>query len=195
MKRSEVITIVIFGASGDLTRRKLIPALFQLKRQQLLPKTTHIVGFARRPKSNEAFRDEMRQALADFSRSKPTLESTEVKEFADTLSYHSADYDSAQGYAGLRTILNRIDTEHNIEAGTSNRLFYLSTPPGVFSMIVKKLGASEIIADPLDDSRWTRVIIEKPFGHDLESARALNDEIHSVLDESQIYRIDHYLGK
>ncbi|MFQ5864595.1 MAG: glucose-6-phosphate dehydrogenase [bacterium] len=195
MKQKTPSTIVIFGASGDLTKRKLIPALFQLAHEKLILPKTRIVGFARREKSHEQFRTEMIQALKKFSRSKPTEGSKEVQDFAARLFYHSANYDDPEGFRGLKNLLNQLDEEVGIAPGNGNRLFYLSTPPSVFAGVVKMLGQAELIADHHDKERWTRVIIEKPFGHDLQSAHTLNRQIQSILNESQVYRIDHYLGK
>lgn len=195
MGNEKPTTIVIFGASGDLTQRKLLPALFQLSKQGLLPDDVHILGFARREKSDDAFREEMAEALVKFSRSQPKRDSKEVQEFVKRLYYHPGDYDDKSSFANLRERLQSLDEAAGEDSKGGNRLYYLSTPPSVFSKIVAQLGETGHIADPHDEDRWTRVIIEKPFGHDLKSARKLNREILAVLDESQVYRIDHYLGK
>ncbi|MFQ6113887.1 MAG: glucose-6-phosphate dehydrogenase [bacterium] len=195
MKQETSTTIVIFGASGDLTKRKLIPALFQLAHEKLIPAETRIVGFARREKSHEQFRTEMIEALAKFSRAKPTRGSREVKDFTSRLYYHAANYDDPEGFNGVKNLLNHLDEQVGIAPGNSNRLFYLSTPPTIFAGVVNMLGQAGLVADPHNKDRWTRVIIEKPFGRDLESALTLNRQILSILDESQVYRIDHYLGK
>ncbi len=195
MKKSAPTTIVIFGASGDLTKRKLIPALFQLALEKLLPETTRIVGFARKEKSHEQFRAEMNDALLEFARSRPAKNSRELQEFISRLYYYSGNYDNAEDYARIKKLLNNFDKEAGIKPGCSNRLFYLSTPPGVFYNIIRMLGEAQLFTDPNNEKCWTRVIIEKPFGHDLESARTLNKQILSIIDERQVYRIDHYLGK
>jgi glucose-6-phosphate 1-dehydrogenase len=187
------VSIVIFGASGDLTKRKLIPALYQLAKDKLLPEDYAIVGFARKEFAREQFQQDMTDALLKFSRSKPASDSAEVKEFVRRLYYQCGSYDDAQGFAGLKNLLTQIDEQTGKGAGSY--LFYLSTPPSVFAQIVAMLGQADLITDPYDRDRWTRVIIEKPFGRDLESALELNKQIRSVLDENQIYRIDHYLGK
>ena len=195
MKKSDPVTIVFFGASGDLAKRKLIPALFQLEQDDLLPKQTRIVGFARRAKSHEQFRTEMEKAIIEFARSKPKVGSRELNAFISLLYYHTGKYDNSKSFKDLKIFLDKLDEERGIPPGKGNRLFYLSTPPTVFCDIIAMLGQTEQIADPKDKNRWTRAIIEKPFGRDLKTARTLNKNILSVLDESQVYRIDHYLGK
>jgi glucose-6-phosphate 1-dehydrogenase len=195
MNKSEPTTIVIFGASGDLTKRKLIPALFQVSLEGLLAKGTRIVGFARREKSHEQFRVEIEEALVEFTRSKPKTGSDELKVFSSSCYYQTGSYDNSKSFHDLKELLERLDKEDGIPSGKGNRLFYLATPPTVFSGIVGMLGQTGHIAGPNDEERWTRVIIEKPFGRDLETACALNKNLSVVLDESQIYRIDHYLGK
>ena len=195
MDRSTPTVIVIFGASGDLTKRKLIPALFQLAHEGLLPEHTQIVGFARRPKSHDQFRAEMEEAVTNFSRARSAKGSKEWSDFALRLYYHTASFEDALGFVGLKDLLGQLDRDKGIPPDTGNRLFYLSTSPDVFPDIMPMLEAAELIADPYDESRWTRVIVEKPFGRDLDSARSLNRDILSILDEGQVYRIDHYLGK
>jgi len=195
MNKSEPTTIVIFGASGDLTRRKLIPALYQLVLEGLLAKGTRIVGFARREKSHEQFRVEIEEALVEFARSKPNSGSPELKVFSSTCYYQTGSYDNSKSFHDLKELLEGLDEENGTPSDNGNRLFYLATPPNVFSGIIAMLGQSGHIADPNDENSWTRVIIEKPFGRDLKTACALNKSILSVLDESQVYRIDHYLGK
>jgi glucose-6-phosphate 1-dehydrogenase len=195
MNKTKPTTIVIFGASGDLTRRKLIPALFQVSLEGLLTKGTRIVGFARREKSNEQFRVEIEEALVEFARSKPNAGSAELKVFSSSCYYQTGSYDNNKSFHDLKELLESLDKEEGIASDKGNRLFYLATPPNVFSGIIAMLGQAGHIADPNDEDRWTRVIIEKPFGRDLETACALNKNILSILAESQIYRIDHYLGK
>ncbi len=195
MNKAKPTTIVIFGASGDLTRRKLVPALFQVSLEGLLAKGTRIVGFARREKSHEQFRVEIEEALVEFARSKPNAGSDELKVFSSSCYYQTGSYDNSKNFHDLKVLLERLDEEAGIPSDKGNRLFYLATPPAVFSGIVGMLGQTGHIADPNDEERWTRVIIEKPFGRDLETACALNKNLSVTLDESQIYRIDHYLGK
>ncbi len=172
MKKAKHTTIVIFGASGDLTKRKLMPALFQLVKDGLLTEKTTIVGFARREKSNEQFRVEIEDALVEFSRSKPEAGSGELKVFSSRCYYQTGNYDSSKSFHELKVLIDKLDEERGIDSGKANRLFYLSTPPSVFSGIVAMLGQSGHISDRNDRNRWTRVIIEKPFGRDLETACA-----------------------
>ncbi len=195
MKKSDPITIVFFGASGDLARRKLIPALFQLEQEALLPKHIRIVGFARREKSHEQFRTEMEKAIKEFARSKSKVGSKELNAFTSLLYYHTGKYNNSKSFSDLKIFLDKLDEERGIPPGKGNRLFYLSTPPSVFSEVIAMLGQTDHVANHKDKTRWTRVIIEKPFGRDLKTARILNKNILSVFDESQVYRIDHYLGK
>ncbi|MFQ5964532.1 MAG: glucose-6-phosphate dehydrogenase [Candidatus Scalinduaceae bacterium] len=195
MKKPDPVTIVIFGASGDLTKRKLIPALFQLAQKDLLSKQTLIVGFSRKEKSNDQFRAEMEKALVEFAQSKPKTGQKELHEFTSILYYHTGKYDDSKSFKDLKTSLDRLDEDSGIPSGKGNRLFYLSTPPNIFSEILTMLGQTDHIVEPDNKKRWTRVIIEKPFGRDLESACTLNKNILSIFNESQVYRIDHYLGK
>lgn len=184
--------LVIFGATGDLTGRKLMPALYNLARDGQLPSHFACVGFARRPKTNEEFRQEMRDAVSQFSRIKP-LDEDIWSIFQDQLFYHQSDFDSDEGYEGLRTLLQKLDSRLGTKG---NRVFYFSTQPRYFPDIVEKLSQHQLIYDfNTTHNKWSRVIIEKPFGHDLDSAKALQNEITQYLNEQQIYRIDHYLGK
>jgi glucose-6-phosphate 1-dehydrogenase len=190
-------TVVIFGASGDLTQRKLVPALFNLQRDGLLPPGSALVGFARRPKTDDQFRDEMRAGVAVHSRVQP-IDDAAWGALAANMRYHAADFDDPEGYAGLGALLDDLDAARGVEPGKGNRLFYLATPPDAYPRIVAQLGAAGLNGPPpshRDSYGWTRIIIEKPFGRDLESAQALNAHVLGVFDESQIYRIDHYLGK
>jgi glucose-6-phosphate 1-dehydrogenase len=180
--------IVIFGASGDLTRRKLIPALHSLGCEGMLPRDVQVVGVARSPYTDQAFRDSVFRGVSDYARLKPGV--CELwPGFAQRITYLSGSYDDPQTYRGLGERLAQLDARH----GTGgNALFYLATPPSLYPVIVDRLGRAD-----LNHSRrgWRRIIVEKPFGHDLQSARALNDRIHAVFQEDRIYRIDHYLGK
>jgi glucose-6-phosphate 1-dehydrogenase len=178
--------LVIFGASGDLTKRKLLPALFHLRQADLLPKQFAIVGVARRPLGDE-FAADMREGIVEFGgvdASDPKLD-----DFAQHISYFALNFDDPASYAGLKTELDRIDKEKGIGG---NRLFYLATAPEFFAGIVENLGAQGM-AQP--EKGMTAVVIEKPFGHDLDSARELNHQVNAVFHESQVFRIDHYLGK
>jgi glucose-6-phosphate 1-dehydrogenase len=179
---------VIFGAAGDLTKRKLIPALCNLARGGLLPKNFAIVGFARTALDTAQFREKARQDVAQFATEK--LDSALVDWIVERLYYVAGNFDDKEAFAKLRATLEEIDARH--ETG-GNYLYYLATSPDFFSVVVRELDAAGLVRE--EGGRWRRVIIEKPFGRDLESARELNRELLSVLPERQIYRIDHYLGK
>jgi glucose-6-phosphate 1-dehydrogenase len=183
--------MTIFGASGDLTQRKLIPALYNLMADGLLPEEFAMIGYARKAKTNEQFREEMRKAVEEFSRTKPIDEAVWDK-FGRSLHYQQGDYNTPADYEVLCQRLEAIEKAHG---SGGNRLFYLSTPPEVYPVIIQNVGQTMCIDSQGDDHYWSRVIIEKPFGHDLESARELNEHVHKWFREDQIYRIDHYLGK
>lgn len=189
---SDPCIIVIFGATGDLTGRKLMPALYNLMREGQLPSQFACVGFARRPKSHNQFREEMRQAVSQFSRVKP-IDETLWGHFKEGLFYHCSEFHDDGGYQKLKSFLTDID----VKLGTKgNRIFYLSTQPSFFPLICSKLHQAGLIYDETEvKEMWSKVIIEKPFGHDLNSALALQKELLQFLKENQIYRIDHYLGK
>jgi len=183
-------SIVFFGASGDLTKRMLMPALWNLRLADILPEHYGIVGFSRSQFSDDEFRDAMHEAIDEFSRTGPAKDPL-WSDFAKHVSYVSGKFDDPASFATLREALERNDRE----LGTGgNRLFYLSTPPSVFAAIVEQLDAAGL--GPRDNKTgWSRIIVEKPFGTDLDSARALQAEVSKVFDEKLIYRIDHYLGK
>jgi glucose-6-phosphate 1-dehydrogenase len=182
------VAIVIFGASGDLTQRKLVPALHTLSCGDLLSKATRVVGVARSPLSDEAFRDRLYQGVVQYSRSSPGICEMWPR-FAGRHSYLAGGYDDPETYRHLAERLEELDAE----AGTQgNCLFYLAIPPTLSPVIIEQLGQAGLNQS---DRGWVRIIIEKPFGHDLESARQLNEQVHAVFKESQVYRIDHYLGK
>ncbi len=186
---AEPCTVVIFGASGDLTKRKLVPALYRLVQERLLPAEFSIVGLARTEMGDDEFREKMKEAVAEFSEAKQVEEEV-WNSFAQGLYYVTADIGNSDDYKKLNDVLERIDGDR----GTSgNRLFYLSVAPRFYAEAVKQLGQAGLTK--AKEGSWVRVIIEKPFGSDLESARLLNKQILEYLDESQIYRIDHYLGK
>lgn len=191
-KVSDPCILVIFGATGDLTSRKLMPALYNLAREGQLPTHFACVGFARREKTNEIFRSEMLEAVNNFSRVKPVDEKL-WGPFAQQLFYHISDFDEDKGYEDLRELMKELDTRLGTKG---NRVFYLSTQPSFFPMIVKKLHDHGMIYESSDaDGKWSRVIIEKPFGHDLPSSIKLQEDLTKSLHENQLYRIDHYLGK
>ncbi len=180
--------MIIFGASGDLTQRKLVPALYNLAYERLLPAGFSVVGYARREMSHDDFRARMRQATDRFSRHRP-VQTAVWDAFARWLYYLPGDFGDPGGYRRLAEFLADLDREH----GTCGHcLFYLATPPAFYPEIIRQLGAAGLNRS---DGGWTRIIIEKPFGHDLASARELNRQVLDVFDESQVYRIDHYLGK
>jgi glucose-6-phosphate 1-dehydrogenase len=188
-RTAEPCAVVIFGASGDLTKRKLVPALYRLAQQHLIPAEFAIVGTARIEMSDEEFRGKMREAVAEYSEEK-TVDDAVWESFAKGLFYVTGEFSEAETYRRVGAALERADKER----GTAgNRIFYMSTSPQFFGVIAEQLGAAGM-AKP-EGKGWTRVIVEKPFGHDLESAKALNAELAEVFDESQVYRIDHYLGK
>jgi glucose-6-phosphate 1-dehydrogenase len=180
--------IVIFGASGDLTQRKLLPALVNLARDKLLPRDFAVIGLARRPMSDQDFRRKMGESFhdKDDKQNDPSL----WQNLESRLFYLSGDLQDSKTYRSLRDRLERCDRELNTGG---NYLFYLSTAPELFGPAIERLGESGLTKE--ENGHWRRVIIEKPFGRDLESARILNHQLRQVLQEPQIYRIDHYLGK
>jgi glucose-6-phosphate 1-dehydrogenase len=181
--------VVIFGATGDLTRRKLLPALYRLTQQRLIPNEFAILGSARHPQTDDEFRASMHEALTEFA-SDEALDESAWQSFVKHISYQQGDFTEAEIYQKLKSKLEQIDSEFQTQG---NRLFYLATSPEYFGVIAEQLGAAKL-ARPRKGS-WTRIIVEKPFGHDLKSARALNNKLAAVFDEKQVYRIDHYLGK
>ena len=182
--------IVFFGASGDLTKRMLMPAMWNLRLSDILPADYGIVGFSRTEFSDDDFRAEMKKAIDQFSRTGPAKDPL-WSDFAKHISYVPGDFDDVNCFHKLRERLEKNDQE----LGTgSNRLFYLSTPPSVFIPIIDQLDKAGL--GPRDNKTgWSRIIIEKPFGTDLDSARALQAEVSKVFEEKHVYRIDHYLGK
>lgn len=192
VKSADPCVMVIFGATGDLTSRKLIPALYNLALGGQLPINFACVGFARRDKSNDDFRHDMEVAIQEFSRTKP-VDETVWKDFKEKLFYHRSEFDQDEGYDSLASLLKKLDATFGTKG---NRLYYLSTQPSFFPLIIEKLDQHHLIYDSSKvNDKWSRVIIEKPFGRDLESAEALQKDILLHLHEDQIYRIDHYLGK
>ena len=180
--------VVIFGASGDLTKRKLLPALYHLKQHNLLPEQFAVVGVARRDLSG-TFVNDMHDGITRFG-GVDTGDSA-LKPFLDRVRYFQTDFDNDEGYEKLKAFLAGVDKEVGAQG---NRLFYLAVAPEYFADIIDRLGKHGM-AKPEGDTKFVNVIIEKPFGVDLQSARELNDAINRVLDEHQIFRIDHYLGK
>ncbi len=184
--------MVVFGASGDLTERKIVPALYYLSRERLLPAGFSIIGCARTKFTHDEFREKMRQAVTDFLRLPNEESETFVEGFGRGIFYIADNFGDPAAYEQLKTLLDRLDRER----GTAgNRLFYLATPPSFFPVIIRHLGAVGLARPEQSEKGWTRIIIEKPFGRDLASARELNRTVTSVFSEDQVYRIDHYLGK
>lgn len=179
--------IVIFGASGDLTQRKLLPALHTLACLGLMPERFAVLGAARSKLSDDAFREQLRAGVAEFGRIKPDGQMS-WQQFAEKLFYLPIGYEDATSYQQLAERL----TELTQAIGSDNVLFYLSTPPQVYQPVVQQIGAAGLAHAA---AGWRRIVIEKPFGHDLASAQQLNQAVHQVFNEDQIYRIDHYLGK
>ena len=183
-------TVVFFGASGDLVKRMLMPAMYNLRLGDILPANYGIVGFSRSEFDDEQFRDEMHKSIDEFSRTGPAKDPL-WSDFAKRLSYVSGSFDDLSAYAQLKRLIEQNDAEF----GTAgNRLFYLSTPPSLFGTIIDMLENAGL-GPKANTKGWTRIIVEKPFGTDLESARALQAEVSKVFDEKSVYRIDHYLGK
>ncbi len=182
----EPAVVVIFGASGDLTKRKLLPALFHLEQSGLLPEQFSVVGVARRPLQDE-FPKDMRDGILQFGGVKEGEK--KLDEFIAKVRYHAMNFDDPEGYGKLKALLEDIDQKQGTKG---NRLFYLATAPEYFADIIEQLGKHGMAKPPQGK---VHTIIEKPFGHDLDSARQLNDEVNRVFAEDQIFRIDHYLGK
>ena len=180
--------MVIFGAAGDLTKRKLIPALYNLKKGDLLSDSFAVIGVARAELNDEEFRQRLRDDMKQFATDK--VDEKVWQWLEERLYYLSGDFKDDQTFTRLKELLEKIDKERQAQG---NYFFYLATAPEYFAPVVEKLGAIDLTHE--EDNHWRRVVIEKPFGRDLESAKKLNQEIKQVLNEDQIYRIDHYLGK
>jgi glucose-6-phosphate 1-dehydrogenase len=187
-RATDPVTVVIFGASGDLARRKLVPALYQLQKGGFLPDKYAVIGFARTEMSDAAYSDAMGKALQEAV---PKEELSGDVPLLKVLRYQAGNNDDVESFKKLKTKLEAVERELGLPG---NRLFYLSVAPEFFGTIIENLKAAGLVS-PQGGDTWSRVIIEKPFGRDLKSARALNAEVTSALHENQIYRIDHYLGK
>jgi glucose-6-phosphate 1-dehydrogenase len=184
VKKPQVpIGLVIFGATGDLTRRKLVPALYQLALADQLPDNLHIIGFARRDWDAKKMREEMQAGLEEHARTKP-LDAKVLKRILECMHFVSSVFDDPAGYQKLDSLLDKL--------GADNRLFYLATPPNAYATIIEQIGNAKLASC---DQGWTRIVVEKPYGRDLESAKSLDEVVHTVFNEEQVYRIDHYLGK
>ena len=180
--------MVIFGAAGDLTRRKLIPALYNLASEQLLSREFAVVGLSRNPMNTEQFREKVSQDIKQYATG--PVDSDLWEWFVRRMHYLPGTFDDPNVYGRLKDTLLKVDKDHSTHG---NYFFYLATSPNYFASIVENLGKNGLVSE--ENHQWRRVIIEKPFGHDLDTAQALNKQVRKVLDEKQIYRIDHYLGK
>ncbi len=191
IKSSNIPTILVtLGATGDLIGRKIIPTLFSLFEQDKLPKMFKVVGFSRQPLSNEVFRGKVRESLEKKITTKP--EQNQLNKFLELFSYEKGFFDNVEDYKSLNRNLKKIDEEWGV---CTNKLFYLAVPPEFDEVIFKNLDKSGLTEPCSPEEGWTRVIIEKPFGKDLETANSLNSLLTEFFKEVQIYRIDHYLAK
>jgi glucose-6-phosphate 1-dehydrogenase len=181
--KPEPIAIVIFGVTGDLAHRKLLPALYELHREGRLNAPVHIIGFARREWDDQILRDSLRDAIQEFARTKPVSENI-VDELLDRCYYVRSSFSEEEGYRRLGELLG--------ELGVCNVVYYLATPPEAYIDIIGMVGKHHLVDC---SGSWTRLVVEKPYGRDLESAQELEAAVHKVFSEDQIYRIDHYLGK
>jgi glucose-6-phosphate 1-dehydrogenase len=179
-------TVVIFGGTGDLTRRKLLPALYALAQDGLMPENYRIIGCGRRDYTSESYRDEMRGEILKFKRVEGSDAALDA--FVARIDYFNGELDDPAAFQRLRAQMD------DAAVYPSNRVFYLSTAPQYFGTVIGHLKEAGLIYHH-GDASWSRVVIEKPFGRDLESALVLNQDVLRLLDESQVYRIDHYLGK
>jgi len=186
-QKPEPCSLVVFGASGDLTHRLLVPALYNLARGDLLPEAFSLVGVARSTMSDDAFRDDLAKALRQFATG--PLDDAIARKLTGSARFIQGDADDPASFARLREALEKSEAERQVPA---NRLYYLATPPAAFTPLARQLGEAGLARQ---NGAWRRIIIEKPFGTDLASAQKLNRELREVFEESQIYRIDHYLGK
>src|SRR5882724_3057999 len=188
-KTLDPCSIIIFGASGDLTSRKLIPAFYHLYLEKQMPADFRIIGFARREKTDASWRQELRQALDQFSRTKP-VDQKVWEEFSQHIFYCQGDITDPAAYEKLEKKLSSFGSEPL----RRNILFYLATLPSQFGEVVEQVHRAGLL-HPNEESGWQRIVVEKPFGHDLDSARQLNSELTRFAREQQVFRIDHYLGK
>ncbi|MGH2442860.1 MAG: glucose-6-phosphate dehydrogenase, partial [Chloroflexota bacterium] len=184
-------TVIIAGATGDLAHRKLVPSLYNLAVQHLLPNGFSIIGFSRPESDHEDFRADMRTSVDQSSRFSPLQEKV-WDSFAGGLFFQAADFSDPKSYARLKKCLDKVDKERGSQG---NRIFYLATPPSVFATIADNLKKAGLVTPNARGKSWTRIVVEKPFGRDLASARELNTHLLKDFHEQQIYRIDHYLGK
>jgi glucose-6-phosphate 1-dehydrogenase len=188
-RRAEPCALVIFGATGDLTKRKLVPSLMGLAKDGLLPPSFAVVGFARRSWTDADFRNELKEGVAQYGRDGT---GAMFDALSDSFSFHQSDFSDPKGYFALRDRLDRLDQERGTKG---NRIFYLATPPSSYSQILQNLASTGLSRDDREHKRFARVIVEKPFGRDEASAHDLNEQIRAAFYEGQVFRIDHYLGK
>jgi glucose-6-phosphate 1-dehydrogenase len=185
-------TVVFFGASGDLFKRMLLPAMYSLRVRGILPNDFAIIGYSRTEYTNDQFRDYCKEQLDQFSPANQKPQGAVWDDFAKRLSYVSGEFDDHRCYGQLSKLLS----ENDAKLGTKgNKLFYLSTPPSLFPVIIDHLKEADLNSHDGEELGWSRIIVEKPFGTDLDSARALQSTVDRVFKESEVYRIDHYLGK
>jgi glucose-6-phosphate 1-dehydrogenase len=191
--RPDPCILVLFGATGDLAQRKLFPALFELARSGLLPESFALVAFSRSAQDDGAFRVQVKEGLQKFARTQPLDEAT-WERFAPRLECISGGYDDPEAFARLSERLESVGKRYNTQG---NQLYYLATPASTFPTLLKRLSGAGLLPreEQPGQKPWRRLVIEKPFGRDLESAKELNRNLSAVLDERQIFRIDHYLGK
>jgi glucose-6-phosphate 1-dehydrogenase len=188
VRKADPCVMIIFGASGDLTKRKLIPALLNLANAKLLPEQFAIIGYASNDLTTDTFRAQLTEEIKQFASFAVTQELWSW--FLNRLYYVRGDFQNPEDYKALKEQIAAVQKAHNVPG---NLFHYLAVAPRFFGEVVRQLGLAELAHE--EHGRWARVIIEKPFGRDLDSARVLNREIKQILDERQIYRIDHYLGK
>jgi len=177
------VALVIFGATGDLTKRKLLPALYQLQQEKRMTYPLRIIGFARRPWSDDTLREELEKGIREFARQKPVQKKI-VQDLLAHAKYIQSEFEDEQGYQTLLTYL--------AEQNYKKIIFYLATPPEAYLQIIRNLAVCQAYAK---DKEWVRIVVEKPYGRDLSSAEKLENHLHQCFEEKQIYRIDHYLGK
>jgi glucose-6-phosphate 1-dehydrogenase len=187
-KASGPFGIVIFGASGDLAHRKLLPALYDLYHAKLLPEEFFIVGSARTRWNDKIFRERVLRILKEKEKPDTSLQ----KRFVNHIYYRSGEYSDPRDLKSLAVLLKELDIKHKSK---ENVIFYFATPSGIYCDLIQKLAQNGMVSKVKQGKPWIHAVFEKPFGHDLKSARQLNKIILNVLDETQVYRIDHYLGK
>ena len=187
-ERSEPCTIVIFGATGDLTARKLIPALYELYVNNGLPDPFAIVGCGRTPLDDRQFRGRMEEALGTTGK----LDASNWSNFSAALHYQAIDYEDSQSYQDLAEFLRNLDDQFHTQG---NRIFYIALPPQLYASVAKFVGQAGLSTEASNGNGWARIVIEKPFGTNLETARKLDHSLHAYFEEHQIFRIDHYLAK